>query len=188
MEPATGKRLQQADAIDVQPVERRMGEAGSERQDPEPAEMDRQPSCRPLAALRLPAVEAIEQSRQKNRQSDPGERPMRKTAPHGEALHSVDGAGSVYVRQVRADDQRRHGKAGAPLEPGLSHQRADQAVGQIVHSSARWCSDQIGSAAVPSTVQVCPFASSLARLATLPSLARRRSSATAASKVGRGSS
>jgi len=42
----------------------------------------------------------------------------------------------VHIRQVRADDQRRHGKAGGALQPRLPQHRADKAMCQIVHDFA----------------------------------------------------
>ena len=60
---------------------------------------------------------------------------MRDPAAEAEMLCPVEPqeARRVDIGQVGADDQRGHGKAGLALEAGLAEQRADEAMGQIVH-------------------------------------------------------
>ena len=139
IEPAARKRFEQANAVDVEPVERRVRQAAEQRERIEPAKAHRQPAARPLAASRLPTVPAPQDAGERQRQQQPGNRPMGDPAPEAEVLHPVEPeeAGRVDIGQVRADHQRGHGEAGLPLEPRLADQRADQAVRQVIHAVYR---------------------------------------------------
>ena len=55
-------------------------------------------------------------------------------AAHRERFDAIKGAACIDVGQVRGEDQRRHRQRGLFLEPHLPKNRADEAVGQIVHA------------------------------------------------------
>ncbi len=80
VEPLARKWLKQPNAVNIEPIERRMGQAADKAQHEQPFEMHRQPSLGPLPAFRLPAVETVEQSCQYQRQQHQCRRAMRDPA------------------------------------------------------------------------------------------------------------
>ena len=60
---------------------------------------------------------------------------MSDAAAEADVLHSLQPqeASRIDIGNIRADNQRGHGKAGFLLETGLSEYRSDKAVGEIIH-------------------------------------------------------
>src|SRR5690606_11896763 len=63
---------------------------------------------------------------------EPGDGPVRDAAAERQALRAHEHTDPVHVGQIRTDDERRHGEAGALLEAGLPDQCAYEAVSQVV--------------------------------------------------------
>ena len=135
VEPARAERFEQANAIGIQPVERRVGQAAKEAEKIEPREAYRPPRLRPLAPPRLPAIKPPQQPGKDHRQHHHGRWPMRDTPTETEMLHPVEPekACRIHIGQVRADNQRRHRQPSFLLEPCLADYRPYEAVRQIIH-------------------------------------------------------
>nr|ADI18646.1 hypothetical protein [uncultured Acidobacteria bacterium HF4000_26D02] len=134
VEPASIERHQQADAVGVEPVQRRVGQHRDVGQHHQPAEPDR--SCRRRPAAPDP-VDLVHHPREQRRQHRHRQHAMGPAPAEPECqVAAQEVGGGVDVRQVGADDARG-GPEPHAADPGLGQAGADERVGQRIHEVRR---------------------------------------------------